>query len=58
MMTTTTNRLETIASRQRRTRVRDVIFAACFAVAAVLAMTSVASACNTGAPTTVTAAQH
>jgi hypothetical protein len=57
MMTTTTNRLENIASRQRSTRVRDLIFAACFVVAAVLSMTSVASACNSGSAT-ADVAQH
>ena len=49
------NRLETIATRQRKTRVRDAIFALCVARAAAVAMTSVANAAEAAAPSYVTA---
>jgi hypothetical protein len=41
----TTNRLATIATRQRSSRVRDAVFAACLALAAVVSLTSVGTAC-------------
>ena len=39
-----TNRLDTIATRQRTTRVRDLLFAAALAVVAVVSASSVATA--------------
>ncbi len=45
-----TNRLETIATRQRKTFVRDTLFAACVALAAVVGMTTVATAAHASAP--------
>ena len=39
-------RLETIATRQRKSRVRDAIFAAFVGLAAVLGATSVTTACS------------
>lgn len=51
-MTTTNNRLDAIATRQRHTRVRDAIFAACVAVAVVLSITSVSTACDAATPAT------
>ena len=47
MMTTTknpTNRLETIATRQQGTRLRDAFFAACVALAAAVSITTVSTA--------------
>ncbi|MFT3695265.1 MAG: hypothetical protein QM831_19185 [Kofleriaceae bacterium] len=41
-----TNRLENIASSNRSSRVRDVVFAGCVALAAVIGLTSVATAAN------------
>lgn len=49
-----TNRLDTIATRQRKFRVRDVLFALCVAGAAALAMTSVANAADAASPSHVT----
>ncbi len=40
------NRLDTIATRQRRSRLRDAIFAGCVALAAVVSITSVSTACH------------
>jgi hypothetical protein len=40
----TTNRLATIVSRQRSTRLRDAVFAACLALAAMISLTSVGTA--------------
>jgi hypothetical protein len=48
---TTSNRLATIANRQKSTRVRDAIFAACVALAAFVAVTSVSTAAHAAAPT-------
>ena len=42
-MTNKTNRLETIATAQRSSRLRDAVFAACLAVASVVALTSVST---------------
>lgn len=39
-------RLETIANRQRKTRVRDALFAAFIGLAAVIGATSVSTACH------------
>jgi hypothetical protein len=41
-----TNRLTTIANRQRKTRVRDAVFALCIAAAAVVSLTTVSTACH------------
>ena len=41
---TTTNRLDNIAARQRRSRLRDVMFAALMVVAGALSITSVSTA--------------
>jgi hypothetical protein len=43
---TTSNRLATIATRQRSTRVRDAFFAACVALAAVVSVTTLSAACD------------
>jgi hypothetical protein len=51
-MTNTTNRLSSIATRQRSTRLRDAVFAACVALAAVVSLTTVAQAAHNAAPTT------
>jgi hypothetical protein len=40
------NRLETIAAAQKKTRVRDAIFACFVALATVIAVTSVTQAAN------------
>jgi beta-lactamase regulating signal transducer with metallopeptidase domain len=45
------NRLENIANRQRRSRARDIVFAAFIAMAAVIGMTSVSAACQAASPT-------
>ena len=45
-MNTTTNRLDSIATRQRGTRARDAFFAVCIAIAAVVSMTSVSTAAH------------
>ena len=41
-----TNRLSTIANRQRQTRVRDFLFAALVAVASLVSLSSVATAAD------------
>jgi hypothetical protein len=46
------NRLETIATAQKQTRVRDAIFACFVALAAVIAVTTVSTAAN-GASTQI-----
>jgi hypothetical protein len=43
---TTMNRLDSIASRQRKSRARDLVFAAFIALAAVVSLTSVSAACQ------------
>ncbi len=43
---TNETRLDTIANRQKRTRVRDVVFAIGIALAAVVSITSVQTACH------------
>jgi hypothetical protein len=50
-MMNTTNRLTSIATRQRSTRLRDAVFAACVALAAVVSLTTVAQAAHNAAPT-------
>ncbi len=44
------NRLTTIANRQRSTRLRDVFFAGCIAIAAVLSMSTLSTACHAATP--------
>jgi hypothetical protein len=44
------NRLATIASRQRRSRTRDLVFAAFVALAAIVSATSIATAARASAP--------
>jgi hypothetical protein len=45
-----TNRLATIATRQRSTRLRDAVFAACLAIAAVVSLSSVKTAVHAAQP--------
>ena len=40
------NRLDTIATRQSKTRVRDAFFAAAVALAAIVSITTVSTACQ------------
>jgi hypothetical protein len=46
----TTNRLETIANRHRRSRTRDIVFAAFVALAAVISATTVTTAAHEATP--------
>lgn len=48
-----TNRLETIATRQRSTRVRDAMFAAFVALATVISVSSIGTAANAASTTVV-----
>ncbi len=52
-----TNRLDTIANRQRGGRVRDLLFTAAVALAAIVSITSVSTACH-AASTSVHVAQR
>jgi hypothetical protein len=52
-MTSSNNRLDNIASRQRKTRVRDIVFAACVALVAAGSLASVSAACDAATPTHV-----
>lgn len=45
-----TNRLDTIATRQRSSRARDIVFAAFVALAAIVSATTVGTAARTAAP--------
>ena len=45
------NRLETIAHRQRKNRVRDALFAAFVGLAAVISVTTVTTACSNASTT-------
>lgn len=45
-----TTRLDTIALRQRRTRSRDLVFAAFVALAAIVSATTIGTAASTAAP--------
>jgi hypothetical protein len=45
-----TNRLDTIATRQRRSRTRDIVFAAFVAIAAIISATTVGTAARASAP--------
>jgi hypothetical protein len=40
------NRLDTIANRQKKTVVRDVFFAAAIALASIVSITTVSTACQ------------
>ena len=42
----TTNRLESIATRQSQSRLRDLFFAACITLAAAISIVSVGAATN------------
>jgi len=44
------NRLATIADRQRRSRTRDLVFAAFVALAAIISATSIGTAARASAP--------
>ena len=54
---TNTNRLDTIATRQRGSRVRDLLFMAAVALASIVSVTSVSTACS-AASTAVHVAQR
>jgi hypothetical protein len=45
-----TNRLDTIATRQRRSRSRDIVFAAFVALAAIISATTIGTAARASAP--------
>jgi hypothetical protein len=45
-MTNTNNHLANIATRQRSSRLRDAVFAACVALAALVSVASVSTACD------------
>jgi len=49
MNTLPTNRLETIANRQSKTRIRDAFFAACVALAAAVSIVTVSTASHAAA---------
>jgi hypothetical protein len=53
MTMTTNNHLASISTRNRSTRLRDAFFAACVAVAAVLAVTTVSAAADAATPSHV-----
>ena len=53
--TITTNRLATIADRQRKTRVRDALFAACVALVAAVSIITVSTASHAASTQTETA---
>jgi hypothetical protein len=57
-MTNSNNRLDNIATRQRKTRVRDLAFAACVALATVVSITSVSTACDAATPAPTHVAQR
>ena len=44
------NRLDTIATRQRRSRTRDLVFVAFVALAAIISATTVGTAASASAP--------
>ena len=48
-----TNRLDTIANRQRRTRARDIVFAAFVALAAIVSATTIGTAAKASAPVAI-----
>ena len=45
-----TNRLDTIVTRQRSTRARDIVFAAFVALAAIMTATTIGTAARESAP--------
>jgi hypothetical protein len=45
-----TNRLDTIVARERKSRVRDLMFASFVALATIIGMTSVSAACQAASP--------
>jgi hypothetical protein len=49
-MTNSNNRLGNIATRQRKTLLRDVVFAACITLVAAVSITSVSTACDAATP--------
>ena len=49
-MMSSTNRLANIATRQRKTVLRDVLFAACVALAVTVSITSLSTACDASTP--------
>ncbi|HEY1548243.1 MAG TPA: hypothetical protein VGG28_10500 [Kofleriaceae bacterium] len=57
-MTNSNNRLNNIATRQRRTRSRDILFAAAVALATIMSITSVATACDAAKPAAAHIAQR
>jgi hypothetical protein len=48
-----TTRLDTIATRQRKSFVRDALFAGALAIAAAISITSVSTACRASTPMVV-----
>jgi len=52
------NRLDTIATRQKQSRVRDAIFAVALAVAAFVSVTGVQTACQAATTHAVHVAQR
>jgi len=52
------NRLDTIATRQKTSRVRDMFFAVAIAFAAVISITTVSTACQAASTTHVAHAVH
>ena len=52
------NRLDTIATRQKTSRVRDMFFAVAVAFAAVVAITTVSTACQAASTHSVHVAQR
>ena len=52
-MTTSNIRLGRIATRQRKTGVRDLVFAACVALISVGSIAAVSTACDAATPTHV-----
>jgi len=47
------NRLDNIATRQRKSFVRDALFAGALAIAAAISITSVSTACRASTPVVV-----
>ena len=53
MTMSTNNHLASISTRNRSTRLRDAFFAACVAIAAVIAVTTVSAAADAATPSHV-----
>jgi hypothetical protein len=53
MTMSTNNHLASISTRNRSTRLRDAFFAACVAIAAVMAVTTVSAAADAATPSHV-----